>query len=89
MVQQAKQLVTNPHRREHTDKLCTAGALRAHCGRTEGTCIKDHPEEMEGGNIKQHMQMQQHNRTICSQIFEIPIENACRHTIGNKVRGMG
>ena len=35
-----------------------------HCGRTAGTCVKDHPEEMEGGNIKQHMRMQQHNRTI-------------------------
>ena len=46
------------------DKLCTTSTLRAHCGRTAGTCIKDHPEEMEGGNIKQHMRMQQHNRTI-------------------------
>ena len=35
-----------------------------HCGRTAGTCIKDHPEEKEGGNIKHHMRMQQHNRTI-------------------------
>ena len=35
----------------------TAGALRAHCGCTAGTCIKDHPEEKEGGNIKQHMRM--------------------------------
>ena len=35
-----------------------------HCGRTAGTCIKDHPEETQGGNIKQHMRMQQHNRTI-------------------------
>ena len=39
-------------------------ALRAHCGHTAGTCIKDHPEEMEGGNIKQHKRMQQHNGTI-------------------------
>ena len=35
-----------------------------HCKRTAGTCIKDHPEEMKGGNIKQHMRMQQHNETL-------------------------
>ena len=35
-----------------------------HCGRTAGTCIRDYPEEKEGGNIKQHMRMRQHNRTI-------------------------
>ena len=53
---------TNFALRAHCER--TAGTLRAHCGRTAGTCIKDHPEEMEGGNIKQHMRMRQHNITI-------------------------
>ena len=33
--------------------------MRAHCKRTAGTCIKDHLEEKEGGNIKQHVRMKQ------------------------------
>ena len=32
--------------------VTTAGALRVHCGCTAGTCIRDHPKEKEGGNIK-------------------------------------
>ena len=43
------------HNMHLRDKLCTAGALQAHCGRTAGTCIKDLPEEKEGGSIKQHI----------------------------------
>ena len=45
-------------------KLCTAGALRAHCGHTAGTCIKDHPKEKEGGNVKHADAAAQHNNLI-------------------------
>ena len=49
----------DPNRRA---KLCTAGALRAHDGRTAGICIKDHPKEKEEETSS--MRMQQHNITI-------------------------
>ena len=42
--------------------LCRGQTL--HCGRTAGTCIKDHPKEKEGGNIKHADAATQHNNLI-------------------------
>ena len=41
----------------------TASALRAHCRRTAGTCIKDHPKE-EGRNVKHADAATQDNNLI-------------------------
>ena len=49
--------------------ISTMGQI-LHCQRTAGACIKDHQEEKEGGNIKQHMRMQQQGiRVLCMIIL--------------------
>ena len=70
----------------------TIGALRAHYGRTAGTCIKDHPKEKEGGNIKHADATTQHNnlilRCVKSVVLTVTNPNSTmqRHTRGAHVQ---
>ena len=74
------------------DKLCSVGALWVHCGHIAGTCIKDHLKEMEGGKSSNTCGCSNTTEQCDSEMAEIHIENAYRHTIGivgHKVREMG
>ena len=48
-----------------------------HCGRTVGTCIKDHPKEKEGGNVKHADAATQHNNLIlrCAKSVVLTVKN--------------
>ena len=61
--------------------LLLCGGQTLHCGHTagtlRGTCIKDHPKDKEGGNIKHANATTQHNNLIlrCPKSVVLTVTN--------------